>query len=168
LRKKEFSVSVYNMPEISGQHVERLASAVAILNVMLSEIQAGEVAVDPTISAMVAEKVARRECLVTGEIVPEGERYIRGLSPRGENKVRSIMAKGHYTERDFIRAGKMTAQAKKGGRKSAKPDSTSDLLAELEKARNTVNGLIEGEEDRHTAHQKTVQTKGKKKPKVNH
>jgi hypothetical protein len=164
LQRKLFSATVYNMLEISEQQVDRLASGVAVINAVLSELRAGEIQVSPEIAAEVAEKEKRRECLVTGQIVPPGKRYSRGLSSRGEQQVRGLINSGQYSEADFIKAGKMTPVPKKGGRKHAAPEALADLMADLARA----NEIAANEISRSTAQQNAQQEERKNKRKVNH
>jgi len=106
------------MPEISKQHVEKLAAIASSLKAVLDEIRGETVEVPDRVRRAVDRFVAGGVCLRCEKKKPG--RYTRGLDANCYNLTIKEINRGETTEAELIRLGRLT-EAQKGGRKTSIP-----------------------------------------------
>lgn len=114
----------------SGTIKERLRQIAADLLSLAESVDSSEkTAKEPP---TVREKLARRECLQTGEIVPKGKLYRRGLSPAAYQRTINMLRAKEVTESDLISRGLLAEVRKKG--RSGGPSALDEFLASRQSA----------------------------------
>ncbi|GAB5402836.1 MAG: hypothetical protein Aurels2KO_10670 [Aureliella sp.] len=91
--------------------VQELSGKLANLTSLLRET-------DAEFPAWAQEKVDQRICLVCGEPVLPGDKYVRGCHESHSRRVVRAIERGEYTEKEAIEKGLMAPKSS-GGRKPA-------------------------------------------------
>lgn len=116
----------------------------------------------PRVLPDISAKLARRECLQTGEVVPEDQRYRRGLSPAAYQRTRNKIKAREVTEDELIYAG-LLAPASAGGRQ-VEPDALDQYIA-TKHQRTDADAQAEAAHFKEKSNELSTKKLAKKKPK---
>lgn len=114
------------MIEMNDQQMDRFRKLVGSLNALLESLDS-PIVVPPQIAKAVAEKVAKRICLVCGK--PWDDGHSRGLCEEHYQEAQYKIRENPAIARELIMKGQLTEKGKPGRRrtkKSAFDDSTAD------------------------------------------
>lgn len=116
------------MAESRNKLVEQLVTLLRRATAIAEKLQGDAPQGDASIAADVAEKIAKRICLVCGATIPEGKQYRRGLDARHYQRAMRNIQIGKYTEADLMEKGAL------GPRGVGGPKTESTVLDDLARA----------------------------------
>lgn len=120
------------MPDISTQLVNKLASIAASLDAVLKAIGGAEIEVTPEIAAARDQLIAAGVCLRC--LKKKEGRYTRGDCASCYNQTIKEINRNEITLEEVVSMGRLTPEAKRGGRKRDKDRPAASELGDITKA----------------------------------